>query len=52
MMAMDMFKSFYERGLLTKEEYDEFEKEGEKLWRNALKGDSMPTNRLKRRETA
>lgn len=52
MMAMDMFKSFYERGLLTKEEYDEFEKEGEKLWRNALKGDSMPTNRLIRRETA
>ena len=46
MIATSMFKTFYEKGLLTEDEYLVFAREGEKRWRNMLSGDSINTKRV------
>lgn len=45
-MAISIFKSFREQGLLTEDEYREITREEEKHWRDLLYGDSMRTNRV------
>ena len=45
-MAISIFKSFKEQGLLTEDEYLEIVSDNEKLWRNLLYGDSMTTNKV------
>ena len=46
MIATSMFKTFYEKGLLTEDEYLVFAREGEKRWRNLLSDDSINTKRV------
>ncbi|MCR5804289.1 MAG: hypothetical protein K6G47_08490 [Clostridia bacterium] len=43
-MAISIFKSFRDQGLLTEEEYREITRDEEKHWRELLYGDSMVTN--------
>ena len=45
-MAVSLFKSFKEQGLLTEDEYLEIVSDNEKRWRNLLYGDSMTTNKV------
>lgn len=45
-MAVSIFKSFKEQGLLTEDEYLEIVSDNEKRWRNLLYGDSMTTNKV------
>lgn len=45
-MAISIFKSFKEQGLLTEDEYLEIVSDNEKRWRNLLYGDSMTTNKV------
>lgn len=45
-MAISIFKSFREQGLLTEDEYREITRDEEKHWRGLLYGDSMRTNRV------
>ena len=45
-MAISIFKSFREQGLLTEDEYGEITRDEEKRWRDLLYGDSMRTNRV------
>lgn len=45
-MAVSLFKSFKERGLLTEDEYLEIVSDNEKRWRNLLYGDSMTANKV------
>lgn len=45
-MAISIFKSFKEQGLLTEDEYLEIVSDNEKHWRNLLYGDSMTTNKV------
>lgn len=45
-MAVSLFKSFKEQGLLTEDEYFEIVSDNEKRWRNLLYGDSMTTNKV------
>lgn len=45
-MAVSLFKSFKEQGLLTEDEYLEIVSDNEKRWRNLLYGDSMITNKV------
>ena len=45
-IALSMFRSFREQGLLTEDEYKCFAEDGEKRWRNLLYDDSMITNRV------
>ena len=50
LMAISIFKSFRDQGLLTEEEYREITRDEEKRWRNLLYGDSMVTNRVVSKE--
>lgn len=45
-MAVSLFKSFKEQGLLTEDEYLEIVSDNEKRWRNLLYGDNMTTNKV------
>ena len=45
-MAVSIFKSFKEQGLLTEDECLEIVSDNEKRWRNLLYGDSMTTNKV------
>ena len=45
-MAVSIFKSFKEQGLLTEDEYLEIVSDNEKRWRNLLYSDSMTTNKV------
>ena len=45
-MAVSIFKSFKEQGLLTEDEYLEIVSDNEKRWRNLLYGDIMTTNKV------
>ncbi len=45
-MAVSLFKSFKEQGLLTEDEYLEIVSDNEKHWRNLLYGDSMTANKV------
>lgn len=45
-MAVSLFKSFKEQGLLTEDEYLEIVSDNEKRWRKLLYGDSMTTNKV------
>lgn len=46
LMAISLFKSFRDKGLLTEEEYRCIANDAEKRWRNLLYDDSMGTNRV------
>ncbi|WP_405373457.1 hypothetical protein [Pseudobutyrivibrio sp.] len=50
LMAISMFKSFKEDGLITEEEFKAIVKVGEEKWRRALQGDMMITKRAVLRE--
>ena len=43
-LAISIFKSFLDQGLLTEEEYRTLAAAGEKEWRNLLKDDEAGTN--------
>lgn len=45
-MAISIFKSFRNQGLLTEDEYREITRDEEKRWRDLLYGDSMITNKV------
>lgn len=46
MIAVDIFKSLCDQGLLTEEEFKEFELEGKKRWNDVLNDDTMSANRV------
>lgn len=46
MIAVSMFKSFRDQGLLTEEEFEEFAEYGEMMWKRILYGDNMVTKRV------
>lgn len=45
-MAVSLFRTFRDKGLLTEEEYRCIASDAEKRWRNLLYDDSMGTNRV------
>lgn len=45
-MALSLFRSFRDQGLLTDEEFRCISSDGEKRWRNLVYGDSMGTNKV------
>lgn len=50
LMAISMFKSLKEDGLITEEEFKAIVKAGEEKWRRVLQGDMMITKRAVLRE--
>lgn len=46
LMALSLFRSFRDQGLLTEEEFRCISSDAEKRWNNLMDGDSMDTNKV------
>ncbi len=46
MLAVSLYRTCRDRGILTEEEYRDFAEDGEKRWRKLLNDDIMQTNRV------